>query len=148
MQEPVKVGVYALEGGLLRAFEVHKRTNAALIEIFENLLEWLRVQNLTIQALYYAKGPGSFMAMKLTHIFVHAWVLLNPTPLHSALGFAFNENSPIKAFGKSFYVCEGGQVALKTFESPPKCAQMDLPPVLNPHIFTTDNEPLYFLPPI
>lgn len=132
----------------MHAFEVHKRTNTALVEIFENLLEWLEMQNLAIQALYYAKGPGSFMAMKLTHIFVHAWVLLNPAPLRSALGFAFNENSPIKAFGKSFYVCEGGQVALKTFESPPKGHEMALPSILDPLLFTTDNEPLYFLPPI
>ncbi|BCZ16880.1 Universal bacterial protein YeaZ [Helicobacter sp. NHP19-003] len=148
LQEPVKVGVYAPSGEFLHALVSNERTNVALIEIFENLLEWLKAQDLAIQVLYYVKGPGSFMAMKLTHIFVHAWVLLNPTPLHSALGFAFNGASPIKAFGKSFYVFEDDQVVLKTFESPPKCQEMALPSVLDPLLFTTDNKPLYFLPPV
>ncbi len=148
MQEPVRVGAYDSGGGLLHTFEVYKRTNIALIEIFETLLEWLQAQDLTIQALYYVKGPGSFMAMKLTHIFVHAWVLLNPMPLYSALGFAFNENTPIKAFAKSFYVWQNQEVALKTFENPPMCCEMALPPILDPLVFTTDNQPLYFLPPV
>ncbi|BCZ18814.1 Universal bacterial protein YeaZ [Helicobacter sp. NHP19-012] len=148
MQEPTQVGVYALDGQFLHAFSSNERTNTALIQIFKILLKWLEARHLNIQALYYVRGPGSFMAMKLTHIFVHAWVLLNPVPLHSALGFAFNENSPIKAFGKSFYVCEDDQVALKTFESPPACQEMRLPPTLDPLLFAADNEPLYFLPPV
>ncbi|BDQ27786.1 hypothetical protein [Helicobacter heilmannii] len=148
MQEPTQVGVYALDGRFLHAFNSNERTNTALIQIFEAMLKWLEMRRLSIQALCYVRGPGSFMAMKLTHIFVHAWVLLNPTPLRSALGFAFNENSPIKAFGKSFYVYEGDQVVLKTFESPPPCQEMRLPPTLDPLLFSTTNEPLYFLPPV
>ncbi|WP_163535419.1 hypothetical protein [Helicobacter suis] len=48
-------------------------SNFALSEIFEALLEWIKERCYQIQALYYARGPGSFMAMKLTHVFMHTW---------------------------------------------------------------------------
>ncbi|EFX42361.1 hypothetical protein HSUHS5_0152 [Helicobacter suis HS5] len=147
MQSPVHVGVYSSDYRLIHVFSVSKPTNFALSEIFEALLEWIKERCYQIQALYYARGPGSFMAMKLTHVFMHTWALLNPVPLYSTLGFAFNQHAPIKAFGKMYYVLSQEQVTLCALESVLEIP-MSLPPVLDSSVFCTNNQPLYLLPPV
>ncbi len=147
MQSPVHVGVYNSDYRLIHVFSVSKPTNFALSEIFEILLKWIKERCYQIQALYYAKGPGSFMAMKLTHVFMHTWVLLNPVPLYSTLGFVFNQHTPIKAFGKMYYVLSQEQVKLCALDSVVEIP-MCLPSVLDFSVFCTNNQPLYLLPPV
>ncbi|TSA86345.1 hypothetical protein FNE76_02220 [Helicobacter mehlei] len=146
LQSPIKVGVYDHRGSFLHAFQSSKQASFALVEVFDALLAWTKDHQLALQAIYYAKGPGSLMAMKLTHVFLHTLSLARSLELYSALGFAFNNNAPIKAFGKMGYVLKGDQMHLVPCDS--ELPPLDLPAHLDRSVFTQDNQPIYLLPPV
>ncbi|CCF80478.1 Inactive homolog of metal-dependent proteases,putative molecular chaperone [Helicobacter bizzozeronii CCUG 35545] len=146
LQSPIKVGVYDHQGSFLHAFQSPKQASFALAEIFDALLAWTKDHQLVLQAIYYAKGPGSLMAMKLAHVFLHTFSLVRSLELYSALGFAFNNNAPIKAFGKMGYVLEGDQIRLVPCDS--QLPPLNLPKHLDRTLFTQDNQPIYLLPPV
>lgn len=148
LQSPVKVGVYDDRGSLLRTFDSNKQVSFALVEVFDALLAWVASCDLKLQAICYAKGPGSFMAMKLTHVFLHTLALIRSLDLYSTSGFAFNNNTPIRAFGKMHYVLEQEEIRLIALKDAPTPCQPSLPAHLDLRLFSQDNQPLYLLPPV
>lgn len=142
---PIRCGLY--ENGLLIEERISEElTLIALPRIFQPLLS---DSSLRIRAIYYANGPGSFSALKLTHIFLHTLSLLHDIELFATSSFYFTDDKYIKAFGMTyFYMNENNDIALTSFMSPPPLARFYMPKTLDTHRFHTRTEPLYILPPV
>ena len=136
---PLFVGVYQ-EGRLVQTLQSTDKSSEALPRIMKDLLA-----TYTCTGLYFARGPGSFMAIKVTYLFLKTLELALDIPLKACDGFAFNGNGPIKAVGKLFFSKEHGKITTKVLEEGSASA-FTLPLVLNTDVFSLDTQPLYHLP--
>lgn len=110
--------------------------------------------NTKIDAIYYANGPGSFSALKLTHIFLQTLHIVHGIKLFATSSFYFTSSAYIKAFGNSyFHQNAAGEISLiqnakallgwQLIE-----AEFSLPHILDRSAFGLKVEPLYVLPPV
>jgi tRNA A37 threonylcarbamoyladenosine modification protein TsaB len=97
--------------------------------------------------LFFARGPGSFMSIKISYIFLKTISISFGIPLLACDGFAFNDGSAIKAMRNLYFVKKDGVIATKRLDEPvlqPFC----LPRELDESLFSNENEPLYLLPAV
>ena len=98
ISKPLKIGLYKNKK-LFKEIAKDGLTSEILPEIFDEILK-----NYKIDSIIYSKGPGSFMAIKLSYIFFKTLQITNDIKLFGVDGFYFNNNKPIKAVGNSFFV--------------------------------------------
>ena len=138
---PLLIGLYE-NGLLIESFESKDKTSKALPKILDEVSK-----RYSLTGLYYAKGPGSFMAIKVTYVMLKTFSIVLNTPLLACDAFAFNGNKPIKAVGKSCFIKKDGNIAIQR-----NCSNNDmifkLPHNLEKSYFDTDSEPLYILPAV
>lgn len=146
VNSPVICGIY-MELKLAHKFESFEKTSDGLIEIFSKIFEYLKNNDLKLTNIFYAKGPGSFSALKLTHIFLHTLKLEKSFNLFSTDSFYFNKNSPIKAFGNKYFIKNNNSIELIGGKDLEKNS-FNLPLEIFKQDFDSDNNPLYILPPI
>lgn len=141
--QPILIGLYK-DYHLLEEYTLQAQLSESLIPFFSKLKQ----QKKDFESLYFVRGPGSFMALKLIYLFAKTMQITQNINLFGAMGFHFNENSPIKAYGNCYFIKEKNQVILKNFSTPPKTKPYALPKQLNPNFFSQEIEPLYLLPPV
>lgn len=129
-------------GTLLRTITSEDKTSIALPNIINELLK-----TFTCKELFFVRGPGSFMAIKVTYIFLRTLSIALNLPLFACDGFAVNENSPIPAFGNLFFVKKNGKITTKHLDNK-ITTSMALPQKLDTIAFSDKIEPLYVLPAI
>ena len=134
---PILVGVYDASGSLVESIKSDKMGSDALSEIFNDLLG-----RYSFGHLVYANGPGSFMGIKVTYLFLKTLSIVKKIPLLAADGFFFNENHPIKAVGKLYFVKNSTTISTTALEQP-ILKDFELPSVLYVENFTSDNAPYY-----
>ncbi len=135
------MGLYK-EGKLFKSYKSDKKTTVVLPEIFQEITSLY-----DITALYYAKGPGSFMAIKVSYVFLKSFAIAKNITLKAVDGFYFNNNAPIKALGKTYFVKEGNNITFGTM-SLKKNGEFYLPKSLNHQDFSDEILPLYILPAV
>lgn len=136
LSAPLLIGVYR-DAALIERIESHEKSSEALPELFETLL-----RKYEISRLVYAKGPGSFMAIKISYIFLKTLSIVKKIPLLATDAFYFNENAPIKAVGKLFFVKNSDTIETVRFDEAPLC-RFELPARLNINDFESDTLPCY-----
>ncbi|GAA7437194.1 tRNA (adenosine(37)-N6)-threonylcarbamoyltransferase complex dimerization subunit type 1 TsaB [Helicobacter pylori] len=144
----VSLGVYQ-NSFLCTSYTSKSKTSDALVEVFSQLFEDFKNPILpAIKGVYYAKGPGSFTSLKLTHVFLHTLALIYNFELYSTTGFDFNDNTPILAYANKYFVSKetGSLTDFRDLRIVPK--DFILPPFLEKGKFTQLNTPFYILPPI
>lgn len=144
----VLLGVYQ-NNFLCASYTSKSKTSEALVEVFSQLFKDFKNPNLpAIKGVYYAKGPGSFTSLKLTHVFLHTLALIHDFELYSTIGFDFNDNTPILAYANKYFVSKERE-SLSDFKDL-KIAPKDfkLPSFLEKDKFTQLNTPFYILPHI
>ncbi len=146
----VLLGVYQ-NNSLKASYTSKAKTSEALVEVFSQLFKDFK--NLypaspVIKGVYYAKGPGSFTSLKLTHIFLHTLASIYDFEFYSTTGFDFNDNTPILAYANQYFVSKEME-SLRDFKDL-KVLPKDfmLPSYLEKDKFTQSNTPFYILPPI
>lgn len=97
--------------------------------------------------LFFAKGPGSFMSIKMAYIFLKTVSIAFQIPLYATDGFTFNNGKPIKAMRKLYFVKEELSITTRLFEEAQEHA-FALPLYLDEASFDENNEPLYMLPAV
>ena len=129
----------------MEKFESKEKTSDILPKIFDTIFKKYNCQN-----LYFARGPGSFMAIKITYLFLKTLTISKNMQLFATDGFDFNENSPIKAIGTLYFIKKDGIISTQkiTDDEIKKIKAFTLPKKLDYQHFTMDNEPLYILPAI
>jgi len=138
---PLLVGIYQKDL-LIESFESKEKTSKALPKILDEVNRRYR-----LTTLYYAKGPGSFMAIKVTYVMLKTFSIALKIPLLACDAFIFNDNKPIKAVGKSCFIKKDGEIIVQK-----NCNDIDmnfkLPDSLDRSCFNSNNEPLYILPAV
>jgi tRNA A37 threonylcarbamoyladenosine modification protein TsaB len=130
---------------LIEEFESREKTSDILPKIFDTILKKYNCKN-----LYFAKGPGSFMAIKITYLFLKTLTISKNMQLFATDGFDFNTNSPIKAIGTLYFIKKDGIISTQKISDDEikNIKAFLLPKRLDYKIFTTDNQPLYILPAV
>jgi hypothetical protein len=82
------------------------------------------------------------MAIKLAYVFFKTLEIAKDIKLLAQDGFYFNNNSPIKAVGNSYFVKKEGII---TLEKNLKEGEFKLPEKLNLEDFSEETSPLYVL---
>ncbi len=146
----VLLGVYQ-NNSLKASYTSKAKTSEALVEVFSQLFKdfkSLYLASPVVKGVYYAKGPGSFTSLKLTHVFLHTLALIHDFELYSTTGFDFNDNTPILAYANQYFVSKEME-SLRDFKDL-KVLPKDfmLPSYLEKDKFTQSNTPFYILPPI
>ena len=138
---PLLVGVYK-KGLLFESFESKEKTSKALPKILNEVSGRYH-----LSALYYTKGPGSFMAIKVTYVMLKTFSIALKIPLLACDAFVFNGNKPIKAIGKSCFIKKDGDIIIQK-----NCSDtymtFKLPDSLDKSYFNLNSEPLYILPAV
>lgn len=136
LSSPIQIGVYK-DGELVRTVVSQEKSSEILPKIFDELSK-----EYVIKGLYYANGPGSFMAIKVAYIFLKSMSILKNIPLLATDAFYFNKNQPIKAIGKLYFVKVSSEIKTQKLETAPEVSFM-LPNVLEYNEFSTAASPLY-----
>lgn len=151
IKEPILVGVYDENCKLCRDFALTKPLSDALVPTFVELQR----QEIEFDELYFVRGPGSFMALKLLYLFAKTLEIARDVKLFATHAFYFNGNSPIKAYGNCYFVCENvnrididNEIYVKKFMEAPQVLPFVLPEELDVSIFNANLKPLYLLPPV
>jgi hypothetical protein len=134
---PILIGVYDASGKLIEAIKSDEVASDALAKIFEGLLA-----KYSLSHLIYANGPGSFMGIKVAYLFLKTLSIVKNIPLLAEDGFFFNENCPIKAYGKLYFVKNSAMITLEPLISP-KAKAFALPHNIVLDNFKTENLPYY-----
>lgn len=87
------------------------------------------------------------MAIKVTYIFLRTLSIGLGIPLYATDGFAFNEQSPIKALRNLYFVKENGLIETRVFNED-KEQIFCLPRNLDETLFDNNTDPLYVLPAV
>lgn len=138
LSSPIQIGVYE-DAKLIESIVSKEKSSDCLPLLFDKLL-----QKYNVQQLFYAKGPGSFMAIKIAYIFLKSISILKNIPLFATDAFYFNKNQPIKAIGKLCFVKIASEIKTQKLETVPESI-FKLPDALEYSEFTTVATPLYMI---
>ena len=136
------VGIYH-NHKLIDSYKSDEKTTDILPFFFDDILKKYKLEN-----LYYAKGPGSFMAIKVSYIFLKTLSITKNIKLFATDGFAFNGENLIKATGTLYFMKENGKISTIKLEQQDIKQKFSLPDSLDQDIFSEDSEPLYMLPAV
>ena len=136
LSSPIQIGIYE-NNKLIETIVSEEKSSDILPKIYSELSK-----KHEIKQLFYANGPGSFMAIKVAYIFLKSMSILKNIPLFATDAFYFNEKQPIKAIGKLFFVKISSEIKTQKLEiAPEPCFR--LPDVLDYSEFSTTSSPVY-----
>ncbi|PKN15117.1 MAG: hypothetical protein CVU67_02095 [Deltaproteobacteria bacterium HGW-Deltaproteobacteria-24] len=139
---PILIGVYE-DGKLIQTFTQDGKSSDIIPKIFSQILE-----QHSIKRVFYVNAPGSYMAIKVAYVFLKTISIVKNIPLYASSGFNFNQNSPIKALGKKYFIYKNGEINIECINEDEKIENFTLPPLLDETIFSTNNLPQYNLPAV
>lgn len=136
LSSPILIGIYE-NAKLIETISSEEKSSEILPIIFSEISK-----QYSVKSLFYANGPGSFMAIKIAYIFLKSMSILKNIPLYATDAFYFNENQPIKAIGKLYFVKISSEIKTQKLEIVSK-TKFTLRDVLDYSEFSTTNTPLY-----
>jgi tRNA A37 threonylcarbamoyladenosine modification protein TsaB len=136
ISSPIQIGIYE-DKKLIETIESSDKSSEVLPGIFKTIFE-----KYSVKQLFYANGPGSFMAIKIAYIFLKSISILKNIPLFATDAFYFNNNEPIKAIGKLCFVKISHEIKTQKLETVPE-ARFNLPDLLEYKEFSKITAPLY-----
>jgi tRNA A37 threonylcarbamoyladenosine modification protein TsaB len=141
ISSPLQFGLYK-DDKLFKSWEVNSFISDILVEELNSLLKEYKISE-----IIYTNGPGTFMGIKLTFITLRSLEIIKGVPFFGTLGFELNNNRPIKAMGKLYFIKEKENIITKKFEEMPK-AEFVLPNLWSQIKKSKEKEPLYYIPSI
>ncbi len=136
LSSPILIGIYE-DTKLIKTISTSEKSSEILPLLFDEISK-----KYSIKSLFYANGPGSFMAIKIAYIFLKSMSILKNIPLYATDAFYFNENQPIKAIGKLYFVKISSEIKTQKIETVPE-VRFTLRDVLDYREFSTITTPLY-----
>jgi len=136
LSSPIQIGIYE-NNKLVDTISSSAKSSEVLPGLYKNIFK-----KYSVEKLFYANGPGSFMAIKVAYIFLKSMSILKKIPLFATDAFYFNKNEPIKAIGKLCFVKISSEIKTQKLEIAPSM-EFKLPDVLDYNEFSTTATPLY-----
>lgn len=138
---PLLIGVYE-DGKLIETVENSGKTSEVLLKVLTEL-----TSKYNYSRVIYTSGPGSYMAIKLTYITLRSLEIIKAIPFEACEAFELNEQKPIKAMGKLYFIKENNTIITKKFDEVLE-QRFELPSMLSEVTLLDNNKPLYILPAV
>ena len=106
------IGVYE-DGELIDTITSESKTSEVLLPMLKECLD-----KYDISRVIYTRGPGSYMAIKLTYIMLKTIEIIRGIECVGCSGFALNGGEPIKAIGNLYFIKEKETIITKKYEQP------------------------------
>ena len=142
ISNPLLIGVYEKKK-LIKEFNLDGKTSDLLPELFKDLLK-----DYDINKIIYVNSPGSFMAIKVAYLFLKTISIIKNIELNAIDGFEFNENSPIKALGKKYFIKTQNEIKVDFLEKDSIISNFKLPMCIEKYNFNKETLPIYNLPAV
>ncbi|RUM75161.1 MAG: hypothetical protein DSZ12_04160 [Sulfurovum sp.] len=138
---PLLLGVYE-DDRLIKTLSSDKKTSDILLPMLKECLDAY-----DISKIIYTRGPGSYMAIKLTYIMLKTIEIMQGIQCFGCSGFALNGNKPIKAIGTLYFIKEKETIITKKYEQPVN-ASFALPQSIQDLVIDEESTPEYYLPAV
>jgi tRNA A37 threonylcarbamoyladenosine modification protein TsaB len=135
------VGLYE-EGRLIKTVSSDLKTSEILLPLITDFLD-----QYNISRIIYTRGPGSYMAIKLTYIMLKTIEILRGIKCVGCSGFVLNGGQPIKAVGNLYFIKEKETIITKKYEQPVKVI-FTLPQSIHDLELDEESTPEYILPAV
>lgn len=142
ISKPLLIGIYENKK-LIKVYEEEGMTSDVLPVLFKEILD-----KYTIDNLIYVNTPGSYMAIKVAYVFLKTVSISHNIELKACSGFEFNDNTPIKALGKKYFINSNDGVKVDFLENNCKMSPFELPEVLENINISAETLPIYNLPAV
>jgi hypothetical protein len=127
---------------LINTFSSDLKTSEILLPTIMDLLN-----EYDISEIIYTRGPGSYMAIKLTYITLKTIELVKNINCAGCSGFALNDGQAIKAIGNLYFIKEKETIMTKKFEQPVSVV-FTLPQSIQDLEIDEESTPEYILPAV
>jgi len=141
ISSPLLIGLYE-DDSLIKTFSSEKKTSEILLPLITDLLN-----KYDISEMIYTRGPGSYMAIKLTYIMLKTIEIVRGIKCVGCNGFALNDGQPIKAIGNLYFIKEKETIMTKKFEQPVNVV-FTLPQSIHDLAIDEESTPEYSLPAV
>lgn len=138
---PLMVGVYENQK-LVQTISSEKKTSEILLPLIKECLD-----TYDISTIIYTRGPGSYMAIKLTYIMLKTVEITLGIKCVGCSGFALNGGEPIKAVGNLYFIKEKETIITKKYDQPVE-AGFVLPQSIHDLELDEESTPDYILPAV
>ena len=138
---PLLVGIYK-DSILIDSFESEKKTSEILLPLLDKCIE-----KYPLSSIIYTRGPGSYMAIKLTYIMLKSIEIIRGIKCLGCSGFALNGGQPIKAIGNLYFIKEKETIITKKYEQP-ILVKFTLPQSIHDLELDEESTPEYLLPAV
>lgn len=142
ISKPLLIGIYENKE-LKEEIKLDELTSEALPILFKNL-----IKEYDIKSIIYVNTPGSFMSIKIAYIFLKTLCMLKNIEFLAASGFTFNEDSPIKALGKKYFIKTEEGLKVDFLEKGSRILDFKLPQSIKSLKFSKNSLPIYNLPAV
>ena len=119
-----------------------KKTSEILLPLLNQCMDEYDIEN-----IIYTRGPGSYMAIKLTYIMLKTIEITRGIPCFGCSGFTLNDGQPIKAVGNLYFIKEKETIITKKYEQPVN-AKFTLPQSIHDLELDEESTPEYVLPAV
>lgn len=141
ISSPLLVGLYE-DGTLIDSRASVLKTSEILLPLITEYME-----KYDISSIIYTRGPGSYMAIKLTYIMLKTIETVRGIPCAGCSGFALNGGGPIKAIGNLYFIKEKETIMTKKYEQPVEVT-FALPQSIHDLVLDGESTPEYMLPAV
>jgi len=135
------LGVYE-EGRLIDTISSDLKASEILLPLIKESLD-----KYDISRIIYTRGPGSYMAIKLTYIMLKTIEIVQGIECVGCSGFALNGGEPIKAIGNLYFIKEKETIITKKFEQAIN-VKFTLPQSIQDLELDEESTPEYILPAV
>ena len=135
------LGVYE-EGRLIDTISSDLKTSEILLPLIKECLD-----RYDINRIIYTRGPGSYMAIKLTYIMLKTIEIIEGIECVGCSGFALNGGEPIKAIGNLYFIKEKETIITKKYEQAIN-VNFTLPQSIHDLELDEESTPEYILPAV
>jgi len=146
ISKPLLIGIYENKK-LIKTYKDDGKTSDVLPQIFESILKEFELLRIS-----YVNTPGSYMAIKVAYVFLKTISITKNIELRACSGFEFNQNSPIKALGKKYFIHDSTEkehnVKVDFLDNNTKIHDFELPNVIENINFSEKTLPIYNLPAV
>ncbi len=141
ISSPILIGVYEDEN-LIKTVTSNKKTSEILLPIIIDLMN-----DYEVSRVIYTRGPGSYMAIKLTYIMLKTLEITRGIECLGCSAFVLNGDKPIKAIGNLYFIKEKETIMTKKFEQT-VYAPFALPQSIHDLVIDEESTPEYMLPAV
>jgi len=141
ISSPLMIGVYE-DGALIDTITSDSKTSEVLLPLLKTCLD-----KYDISRMIYTRGPGSYMAIKLTYIMLKTIEIIRGIECVGCSGFALNGGEPIKAIGNLYFIKEKETIITKKYEQPVN-VEFTLPQSIHDLELDEESTPDYKIPAV